>query len=75
MFFASQKANLVDMQSSRFWWYSFVFERTQSRLALGQLLIKESVLRPEILQILSASQAKKHTHKKTTGQNKVGFFM
>ena len=31
-FFAIQ--NLVDIQSSRFWWYSFVFERTQSRLVL-----------------------------------------
>ena len=30
--FAIQKANLVDIQSSRFWWYSFVFERTQSHL-------------------------------------------
>ena len=28
------------------------------------MLIKESVLRPEIFQILSASQAKKHTQKK-----------
>ena len=27
-----QKANLADIQSSRFWWYSFVFEITQSRL-------------------------------------------
>ena len=31
-FFAIQ--NLVDIQSSRFRWYSFVFERTQSRLVL-----------------------------------------
>ena len=29
------------------------------------MLIKESALRPEIFQILSASQAKKHTQKKT----------
>ena len=29
-FFAIQ--NLVDIQSNRFWWYSFVFERTQSCL-------------------------------------------
>ena len=29
-FFAIQ--NLVDIQSSRFWWYSFVFERMQRRL-------------------------------------------
>ena len=28
------------------------------------MLIKESVLRPEIFQILSASEAKKHTQKK-----------
>ena len=27
MVFAIQKANLVDIQSSRFWWYSFVFEK------------------------------------------------
>ena len=32
MVFVIQKANLVDIQSSRFWCYSFVFERTQSRL-------------------------------------------
>ena len=31
-FFAIQKTNFVDIQSSRFRWYSFVFERTQSRL-------------------------------------------
>ena len=34
MFFTIQKANLVDIQSSRFWWYSFVFERMQTRLVL-----------------------------------------
>ena len=38
------------------------------------MLIKEYVLRPEIFQILSASQAK-NTHKKNTGQHKVEFFM
>ena len=32
MVFTIQKANLVDIKSSRFWWYSFVFERTPSRL-------------------------------------------
>ena len=32
MVFDIQKANLVVIQSSRFRWYSFVFERTQSRL-------------------------------------------
>ena len=37
-------------------------ERTPSDKVM---LIKESVLRPEIFQILSASQAKKHTQKKT----------
>ena len=39
------------------------------------MLIKESVLRPEIFLIPSASQAKKHTQKKTTGQHKVELFM
>ena len=38
------------------------------------MLIKESVLRPEIFQIQSASQAKTHTEK-NTGQHKVEFFM
>ena len=39
------------------------------------MLIKESVLCPEIFQILSASQAKKTHRKKNTGQHKVEFFM
>ena len=43
--------------------------------AISDCLVKESVLRPEIFQILSASQAKKHTQKKNTGQDKVEFFM
>ena len=32
--FCNPKSNLADIQSSWFWWYSFVFERTQSRLVL-----------------------------------------
>ena len=39
------------------------------------MLIKESVLHPEIFQILSAIQAKKHTQKKNTGQHKVELYM
>ena len=38
MVFAIQKANLVEIQSSRFWWYSFVFERTQSRLVIINIM-------------------------------------
>ena len=34
LFFSIQKSNLVAIQSSRFRWYSFVFERTQSRLVV-----------------------------------------
>ena len=34
MVFAIQKANFVDIRSSSFRWYSFVFERTQSRLVV-----------------------------------------
>ena len=41
-------------------WYFCVYEA---------MLIKESVLRLEIFQILSASQAKKHAQKKTPGQH------
>ena len=33
-FLPSKKQTLVDIQSSRFRWYSFVFERTQSRLVI-----------------------------------------
>ena len=53
MFFAIQKANFVDIQSSRFQWYSFLFERTQSRLvsllitfeyALWQIMIAYAFL-------------------------------
>ena len=39
-FLPSKKTNSVDIQSSRFRWYSFVFERTQSRLV--SLLVKFS---------------------------------
>ena len=35
MVFAIQKANLVDIQNSRFRWYSFVLEGTQNRLVLS----------------------------------------
>ena len=40
------------------------------------MLIKESVLRPEIFKILSATQAKKHTHRKQIRrQHMISLFM
>ena len=33
--FWTRRANLVEIQSSRFRWFSFVFERTQSRLVIN----------------------------------------
>ena len=53
MVFAIQKANLADIQSSRFRWYSFAFERTQIRLVsllvnfsceLGQIMTRYDFL-------------------------------
>ena len=53
MVFAIQKANFVDIKSSRFRWYSFVFERMQSRLVsllvnfscdLGQIMTRYDFL-------------------------------
>ena len=40
MVFAIQKANFVDIQSSRIRWYRFVFERMQSRLVYAFILYK-----------------------------------
>ena len=42
MVFAIQKANLADIQSSRFRWYSFVFE-TQSRLVLILMITERQI--------------------------------
>ena len=49
----------------------------RANLSYKAMLFKESVLRPEIFQILSASQAKKHTEKKPQDNTrvKVEFFM
>ena len=48
MFFAIQKPNLVDIQSSRFRCYSFVFERTQNRLVTKGPFLIEHISIPNI---------------------------
>ena len=47
VFFAIQNLVPVDIQSSRFRWYSIVFERTQSRLVSFSFLIIEERLSVE----------------------------